>query len=88
MVFINVDNAHGLLLAPVALGVVVERTANADLHRAAWVEQAFFDGTAEGRAVRELAAAEVAVPSVGVGVEVLHAQRAAARDGAHHRQRD
>ena len=81
--FINVNHADALLLAPGVLGIVVQRTPNADLYRALGVKQALFDSPPEGGSVGVLEAAKIAVPGVGVGIKVHHAYRPFFSQGPH-----
>ncbi len=57
-----------------------------DLHRAQRVEQTFLDGPAEWRAVGVGVVAEVAVVGIGMRIEMHHAQRPLATQGAKDRQ--
>ena len=52
----------------------VDRSADADLNEAPAVHKSFFDGAAEWRAVKILAA-EVLIPGVDVGVELDQSER-------------
>ena len=83
MELVNVDHPDSLLLSPGVLGVVVERATNADLHRPLRIQQTFFYRPAEWRAMRVLETAKIAVPGVGVRVEMHHADRPIFGQGPH-----
>lgn len=85
---LDIHDADALSLAPVIVGLAVERAANTDLDGALGIEQAFLDRAAERRAVGQFVVAEIAVPGIGMGVEMHHADRPVLGDGAHDRQRD
>src|SRR5439155_1662420 len=66
----------------------IQRTADAELHGPSRIDQAFFDG-APAPGAMGVALAPIAVPGVGVGVEVDQADRPVARgDGPQLAQRD
>ena len=86
--FLGLHDAEALAPAPVEIVGLVARAAQADLHNAAAVEQAFLDGAAKRRAMRDLLA-EHRVVDVGVRVHVHQPHRPVALvQGAQDRQRD
>jgi hypothetical protein len=60
----------------VAVLEIVDRAAQADLDGAAAIEKPLLDGTSKRRSVGQLEAAEIAVPKVGMGIEMHHADGA------------
>ena len=71
----GLDYTEALTAAPVEVIGGVALGAQADLHHALAVEQAFFHGTAEGGAMGDLLAEHVVV-DVGVGIDVHQADLA------------
>lgn len=82
----HVDHADAALAGESVVVRRIHRAANADLHRAQRVEQTFLDGPAEWRAVGVGVVAEVAVVGIGMRIEMHHAQRPLATQGAKDRQ--
>ena len=64
---------------------MVDRSAYADLDHPGGVKQPFLDRPAEGRAVVK-ARPEVVVARVAMGIDVDHAERRIAGDGAQDRE--
>ena len=69
------DHREPELAGLAQIGRGVDRSAHPGLNRRRHVEEAFFDGSLEGRAV-EVLLAEVRLPRVGVRVELHERERA------------
>ena len=87
--FLGGDHADFVFAGEIEIVFAVDLAAQTDLQNATVLQQAFFEGAAEWRAVRILAA-EIFVPEIVVGVELDEGHRAAVffRDSAKNRQAD